>query len=60
MSQKQPILSIRMGDVNISNRNDVRLPEVMVFADPNGSGNPTIIIWDWHNGFIHRGVMLTN
>ena len=42
MSQKQPILSIQTGGVNMSTSDTVRLPEVMVFAGPNGSGKSTI------------------
>ena len=39
MRQKKRILNTRMGGVNMSANNAVRLPEVIVFAGPNGSGS---------------------
>lgn len=42
MKENRHILNILMGGVNMSSNNHVKLPEVMVFARPNGSGKSTI------------------
>ena len=39
MRQKMRILNIRTGDVSMLANDAVRLPEVIVFAGPNGSGS---------------------
>ena len=31
-----------MGEENMSEKNNIRLPEIIVFAGPNGSGKSTI------------------
>ena len=42
MKQKERILNTLMGDGNMSGNDVIRLPEVVVFAGPNGSGKTTI------------------
>ena len=42
MKENRHILNILMGGVNMSSNDHVKLPEVMVFAGPNGSGKATI------------------
>lgn len=38
MRQKEHILSLLMGGANMSGSEKILLPEVMVIAEPNGSG----------------------
>lgn len=42
MRYKKHILSIRTGGANILKNDGVKLPEIIVFAGPNGIGKSTI------------------